>query len=273
MRKLIILAIIMAATPALAGRGSSNAAIEDAIASGNADNIIAELERAERLVCAGCIAPVMELLDNDDGRVREAAAWWFARRPAYKAAISLMSITRLQGTDSTLARNAADALGTFRHPDAIPALSVAVGRMDLSPEARTAAVTALGTIADPSAEPVIRGAFGDPDATTRAAAVDAWNELRGVRPGDALVPLLGDSDANVRARAAAVLGEHPVASAMPMLESILASDADPIARRNAAWALMKLGDPAARPVLQQAATSDSTSYVRSFAAGALKQMP
>ncbi len=263
--------VMLLATPAFAGRGATDGSLQTAVASGNSDNIVAELERAERLVCASCIPTVMDLLQNDDPRVREAAAWWFSRRPAYKAAITATSIMELQGADPVAARNAADILGTFRHPDAIPALSSALQRTDLTPDARTSAVTALGTIGDPSAVSGVLVAFADPDPTTRSAAIDAWNALRGTRAGDPLIPLLTDPDPGVRARAAAVIGEHPVPSAMAALENMVATDPNPLARRNAAWALMKLGDPAARPVLTTASTSDPVSYVRSVAAGALRQ--
>src|SRR5688572_20683294 len=118
MKKLIVLGMFLGlAQTADAGRGASYASIMEAIRSNNADVITSELERAERLVCGACVLPVMELLDHQDYRVRQVAAWWFARRPALKTILAADMTERLAGNDSRLARNAADVLGTFRHPD------------------------------------------------------------------------------------------------------------------------------------------------------------
>ena len=67
-----------------AGRGGSAARIQNAVATGSVDAIIAELERAERLICDACTPTVLDLLDHDRYELREAAAWWIARRPALK---------------------------------------------------------------------------------------------------------------------------------------------------------------------------------------------
>src|SRR5688572_12846989 len=91
--KIILSVLVLAATAvsfhgsSQAGRGSSYSQIMSAIRTNNADVIASELERAERLPCGACVAPVMQLLDNDDYRIREVAAWWFARRPAQKVEI------------------------------------------------------------------------------------------------------------------------------------------------------------------------------------------
>jgi HEAT repeat protein len=266
MRKTLIALSLLVSSVALAGRGGSYARIATAIASNDADTIIAELERAERLICARCVAPVMELLDHDDYRVREVAAWWFARRPMLKAAITMQSLARL--ADPATAARAADVLGTFRHPSAVPALATAL-RAGLPSEARAAAVRALGTIAHPSAEAAIVGALSDPDAATRAAAATAYYDLRGTRDGAALVAGLADGDARVRREAAAVIGNLRTASARAALEGLLASDPDALVRRNAAWALGQLDDPASRPALERAAASDPVMFVRSVARSGL----
>src|SRR6185295_17502790 len=57
---------LAAAGTAVAGRGSSPAAISRAIASGSSDAIKAELERAEHLVCFSCVDMVRTLIDNQD---------------------------------------------------------------------------------------------------------------------------------------------------------------------------------------------------------------
>src|SRR4051812_36597 len=65
---------------ALAGRGGSREAILSAIDANSSDTIQAELERSEHLVCAGCTDMVVALVDHLNPRVRQAAAWWLARR-------------------------------------------------------------------------------------------------------------------------------------------------------------------------------------------------
>lgn len=254
-----------------AGRGGSSARIQNAIATGSADAIIAELERAERLICGACIEPVMALLKHEDYAVREAAAWWFARRPAQKKELGEMARANLQGSDSVAARNAADILGTFRHPDAIPALAAAAARSDLDATARAHAVRALGTIGHKDANPALAAAMSDPDAAVRLAAVNAWLAVRWQDGAAPVAALVADADVAVRRKAAAVAGNLREASARAALEQQLTSDADPVVRRNAAWALGRIGDPASRDALQ-AATEDASSLVRRTAKVALHQL-
>jgi HEAT repeat protein len=265
---LAAVAITGFAATASAGRGGSYAHIENAISTGGSDAIIAELERAERLPCDACIAPVLGLLDDDRYEVREAAAWWFARRPVMKVALRDQATSDIQGNDSRVARNAADILGTFREPTAIPVLAAAVSRTDLSAEARQHAVRALGTIGNLQGDAGIETAFGDSDASVRFEALDAWLNIRGQHGAAAAVDLIGDSDASVRAKAAAVIGDKREASARVALEAQLATDSDPAVRRNAAWALGRIGDQASRPALE-AAANDPSSLVRMTAKAAI----
>jgi len=152
--------LTVATGTAHAGRGGSAARIQNAVATGSVDAIVAELERAERLICDACTPTVLDLIDNDRYELREAAAWWIARRPVLKAQLNERSTTDLAGADSRLARNAADVLGTFRHPQAIPALAAAAARTDHSAEARMAAVRALGTIGHRNANTALTAAMG-----------------------------------------------------------------------------------------------------------------
>src|SRR4051794_27802507 len=82
--------LLAAAAPVWAGRGSSPSAVQTAIASGSADAIAAELERAEHLVCASCEVMIRPLLDSDSDRVRRVAAWWLARRAVRQDVIADM---------------------------------------------------------------------------------------------------------------------------------------------------------------------------------------
>lgn len=254
-----------------AGRGGSASRIKNAISTGSPEAIIAELERAERLVCGACIEPVMQLLDDPRYQVREVAAWWFARRPAQKKELVDRSLAYLLGSDSIQARNAADVLGSFREPSAVPALSAAVERTDLDAEARRHAVRALGDIAHPRATPALEAAMRDQDASVRLSAVTAWLNIRGQSTAAPVAALIADGDVLVRRKAAAVAGNLREAGARAMLEAGLAGDSDAAVRRNAAWALGRIGDSASRAALE-AATGDPSPLVRSAARVSLRQL-
>jgi hypothetical protein len=259
--------VLGTSTTANAGRGGSAARISNAVATGSVDAIIAEVERAERRVCGECIGVVMDLLDHDRVEVREVAAWWFARRPALKTQLTETSYADLVGDDSRLVRNAADILGEFRHPQAVDALTAAVSRTDVTAEARVHIVRALGNIGHVSANPGIEAAMSDSDAAVRAEAAAQWLEIRGQQGAAPVVALIDDADTLVRRKAAAVVGGLREASARVALEAQL-TDSDAVVRRNAAWALGRIGDSASRTALE-AAAQDSSGLVRATARVAL----
>ena len=256
------------ASPADAGRGGSASRITTAAATGSVDAIVAEVERAERLPCDACVPVVMDLLDHDRYEVREVAGWWFARRANLRTELATRATADLAGGDSRLARNGADLLGSFMHPSAIPALTAAVGRTQLTAEARLAAVRALGMIGHPRGQAALTTALADSDASVRLQAVVSWTQLRGQRAAAPVVALITDGDARVRAAAAGTVGTVRDASGRAALETALASDSDANVRRNAAWALGQIGDPASRAALT-AAGSDASTLVRSTARAAL----
>ena len=169
--------------------------------------------------------------------------------------------------DSRLARNGADLLGAFMHPAAIPALTAAIGRTDLSAEARLAAVRALGMIGHPNGKAGLTTALADSDASVRLEALTDWPKLRKVTDAAPVVARVSDGDARVRAAAAGVIGTLRFAGGRAALEAALASDADANVRRNAAWALGQIGDPASRTALV-AAQGDASALVRATAKAA-----
>lgn len=258
------------ASVAEAGRGGSNARLVNSYNTGSATAVIAELERAERLVCGSCIDTVKSMLDDDRYEVREAAAWWFARRPALKRQLSDSSIADLYGNDSIKARNAADILGTFRHPVAIDALSQAATRTDLSAEARAHAVRALGIIAHMDGTPALATAMGDSDATVRLEAVTAWLDVRHQPDAAPVIDLIDDTDILVRRKAAAVVGGLKEVAAVSALVAQL-DDPDPAVRRNAVWSLGEIGDSSARDAVSDM-TDDPSSLVRRTATAALRRL-
>jgi HEAT repeat protein len=268
---LVALLAVVAPGVASAGRGGSAGRIRSAVQSGSVDAIVAEVERTERLVCAGCIEVVTDLLDHDRYEVREVAAWWFAKRPMLAADIKVRSLDDLRGRDARLIRNAADFLGTLRQRDAVSALAAAAARSDVPAEAKRHVVRALGTIAHTSVNPALTAAMRDGDAGVRLAALVGWVDVRGQQGAAPAVGLVADSDATVRAKAAAVIGSLRDASGRAALEAAVTGDASASVRRNAAWALGRIGDAGSRSALQ-AASQDASPLVASTAKAALQSL-
>ncbi len=254
---------LLGAMPAAdAGTGGSPAIIASAIRTNNADVIIAALEQAENIPCnSNCMSMVMDLLDHDEYRIRQVAAWWFARRPAQMKEIATMANAWLAVGNSTEARNGADILGTIGYAKHIATLTTAAQKSGFNPIARAAIIKALGDIANTDANPVVAAAMTDADASVRLSAVTAWKHMLKQENADPVVALVGDADLRVRRAAIATVGSFRTATARVALEAALASDADAAVRRNAAWALGRIGDAASREALR-AATSDTSSLVR-----------
>jgi len=269
--KLAAVAFVLAAsmTPALAGKGGGYGLIRDAIASHSQDAIIAELERSESLMCPDCVPLVTSLLSDDRYAVREAAGWWFSRRPGYMKQLTTQMLGDLQTGDARHIRNAADFLGATVNHDAIPAMQAAFTRGDA--DAKVAIVRAMKTLTNPAGSAVLVSAMSDGDASVRAAAASAWREIKNQANAAPVIPLLADRDAKVRAQAATVVGALRETSAHTQLEQLVTSDADSVVRRNAAWALGKLGVASSRAALA-AAASDSSGLVRGYAKAALASL-
>jgi HEAT repeat protein len=264
---------LAAAGTAVAGRGSSPAAISRAIASGSSDAIKAELERAEHLVCFSCVDMVMPLIDNQDQGIRQVAAWWLARRTA-AGTVRVDMLTRLSQPDSIAARNAADVLGEFHYVSSIPALSAALTNPVYSGEARAHMAAALGRINRPAVVAPLTAALGDGDTQVKVAAMKALQSMAGLRDGSAVSPLLVDANLGVRAEAATTLGMFHDGNSTGALVTALQNDASPIVRKNAAWALGEVHASAtvAGPALQNAAANDASPFVRSLATAALTRL-
>jgi hypothetical protein len=268
-----VLAVAGVTGPALAGHGGSPQAIKAAIDASSVDAIQAELERAEHLVCAGCTDMVIPLIDHTSYRVRQAAAWWLARRGVSHGSVYVAMLNRLAQPDSLLARNAADVLGEFRAASAIPALSAALTNPIFSGEARAAMAHALGQIGRPDVAAPLTQALADSDPFVKAASLQALREVDGFHDGMVAVPLVKDADGVVRGEAATTIGMLRTQAAAPALVAAL-SDPDATVRKKAAWALGNVGAPVsvAGPALQTAATSDPNPFVRSLAQIAISKL-
>jgi len=262
----------LAPQTAQAGKGASFQSMRNAIASNSRDSILAELERAEKLPCAPCIDLVLPLVDHRDPAVRDVAAWWIAKR-AIRDAVRDDMFARLQGGDSTAARNAAEVLGRFMHPDALMPLELAIHDDALSEEARTAAATAVGTIGDFRGKAVLEAAITSESASVRASAARALREIRGNVEAVAVVELLADEEEAVVREAVLTVGALRESSGVGSLADVVRDGTlSPNVRRDAAWALGKIGDGAARDVLAAVERDDESMLVRGAARAALQAL-
>ncbi len=270
----VLVATLAAATAARAQSGpSSTLRLESVIDSTSGDAIVAEIERADALVCTECVPLIVPLLDDPRQNVREAAAWWIARRPQRKQTAAGNAYAAIHGGDTDAARNAADVLGVFLDRAAIPELADAYTvNGALEPEARAHIMAALGRIGHTDADPTLSAAMAtDTAPMVRAAAAAAWLEIRGQVDAAPVIALITDSDVAVRRTAAAVIGGLADGAGRVGLEARLADDADSAVRRNAAWALGQIGDRGSQAALE-AALLDRSGLVRMTARLALRKV-
>jgi HEAT repeat protein len=269
---LSLAALLAGSSVALAGKGGSAGQIRSAISAGSVDSIVAELERTEGLVCTECVDIVTALTDHNSYAVREAAGWWFAKRPSLATMmISQMVDDLTLQTDARKVRNAADFLGAVRAFSSVDVLSATMQKSGVDAPARLAIVRALGSLAKKSVNPALSLAMKDADASVRKQALIAWRDIREQSNAEPAVALLSDTDADVRGEAAALMGTFAQASGRATLESLVVSDADPVVRRNAAWALGRIGNRASRPALE-AASKDKSGLVSGVAKAAISSL-
>jgi hypothetical protein len=271
--KLAAVAFVIGAamSPAFAGKGGGADAIRDAIRTTSADAIIAELERAESLVCGECVVLVTALTDHHDYRVREVAAWWIAKRPGLKNQLAATFKADLVNGDSLQVRNAADFLGASSTFTALPELRAAIKRTDLTVDAKLSIVRATHLLANLGGNEVLATAMTDGNPAVRMAAAKAWRDIRGQKDAAPVMSLLSDPDAGVRAEAASVLGGLRIIASKTVLEALVVNDPSQLVRKNAAWALGKLGSASSRAALSIAA-NDRSQYVRLTAKAALASL-
>lgn len=231
----------------------SLAAMVEAIQHGSPERLKATLEYGERVLCEQCV-PLLEtkLLGSDSPRVREMAAWWLRRQPF--AAPHLLTKLRkvvLKDGSATRRARAAEALGEFMDWHALAELSQAALE-DAEPNVRSAAVRGLARLNSDGAGAVIPDALKDGDASVRRTALSVLITVGSFRDYTALLPLLGDKDADVRTRAATLAGEYRVQDADAPLAAMLLGDSSPAARKAAAWALGRIGGSAGQNALLDA---------------------
>lgn len=220
----------------------SLASMMQAIEHGSPERLKATLEYGERVVCEACV-PLLQkkLLSSDSASVREMAAWWLRRQP-FAAPHLLASLRKTVRNDKSAERRAraAEALGEFMDPHALAALSEAALE-DKDASVRAAAVRGLARLNSDAAGAVIPDALNDADESVRLETLGVLLSVGAFRDYAALLPLLGDTSAEVRTRAARLCGEYRVVDADAALAAMLLGDSAASARKAAAWALGRIG--------------------------------
>ena len=280
MRKILVGAFavgtLLLGSAAYAGRGGSYGNIKSAINSGSEDAIVAEIERAEGLVCLSCVDIVRPLVDHPSAKVRDVAAWWLGRRGVNLEIVDEMNARLTVGQDPVAARNAADVLAGMRDIAGLQALGSYLAK-PLDEESARHAARAIGEIGHPKGVAALRVGMQSTIAGVRVASLQALRNIRapeGQRApitADVVTSLLADADAGVRREAAYTLGWLRDKSSIAQLAPLATGDASPLVRKAAAWALGRIGvagDSTGTAALT-AALSDADPLVRSIARGAL----
>lgn len=234
--------------------------MEQAILTASPTRLRAILEYGERVECHACV-PMLEeaLFTSDDASTREIAAWWLRRRPFGIAAVFREVRGVLANDASPLRRaRAAEALGTFMFPSALPYLTDALADSDAS--VRAAAVTSLGRLNMPAAHGAIASMFTDADRDVREAAVAQALYVNDFNEYEPLMGLLADSDAMIRQRAALAIGAFGVEASVPALVTLLSDDSVRV-RQSAAWALGRIGTSEARAALTDGRAAETDRLV------------
>lgn len=237
--------------------------IMDALSSGSPDVIYSTLEYAERVECHQCIPAVAQNLYSPNARIREISAWWLRHRIFGFPLVFGVILDTLHDASASADRRqyAAEALGEFQDPNAVPDLSEVFATTP-EPSVRAAIVRALGRLNQTSGHATIARALSDGDARVRRDALGVILQLNFFRQQDALLPLVADPDDVVRRRAISLLGEFGVEEAVAPLMTVLAADASRDVRQSAAWALGRIGGTEAREALRTARTTEQDSLVR-----------
>lgn len=239
-------------------------AMVSVIDNGSTERLKATLEYGERVLCEACVPLLSEkLLESNDARVREMAAWWLRRQPfAAPMVLAKLRTTVRRSQSEELRARAAEALGEMMDPHALPDL-VDAALEDKAASVRASAVRALARLNSEDAAATFADVLSDRSSEVRLAALDVLIRVGSFREYDTLLPLLGDSDANVRARAARLLGEHRVREAVTALSAMLRGDDSAAARRAAAWSLGRIGGEAAHKALLAASKKELNEQVSS----------
>jgi HEAT repeat protein len=231
------------------------------ITSGSTQSLMSTLEYGQLVDCHACVVPLMNrVLEDDSARAREFGAWWLRQR-TFSASMAFDFFRRtLEGdTDPVRRARAAEAVGEFLTPHAVPLLTEAL--TDLDAGVREAAVRGLGRTNHIQSQLGIATAMADAAPEVRLAAVKQVNLINAFTQFDSLIGALADADASVRQEAALQAGQRNVTDAVPALSALLTADEDANVRRAAAWALGSIGGSEAQTALGDALATESDENV------------
>jgi HEAT repeat protein len=172
----------------------------------------------------------------------------------------------LTDASANVRESAALAAGASEHHDAIPALERALD--DRSPAVAAMAAWALGEIEDHASVPTLLKFVRSGDSRVRLSAIWALGQLEDARAVTDIIATLRDPNATIRAMSADVLGDFEKADAVAPLERALGTDTDVNVRAEAAASLGQISSPSSGPALGKA-LSDPDITVRRAAAEAL----
>lgn len=130
----------------------------------------------------------------------------------------------------------------------------------------------LGQLGDASVEPFLRQALTNTEAGVRAKAAAALASLGCRQASGAIAMLLDDDSDTVREQAIAALVKLQAVDSAHVLASILENDEDSYIRAEAARALGKLGVKEAVPLLQKIATQKTNEELSEAAEEALAML-
>ncbi len=248
--------------------------IKSVAASGAMSNIWETLEHAEKVECVDCIPAVEPLLYDANPQTREIAAWWLRRRmfgvfgpgEVYQRTLQTLA----SDADPKRRAYAAYAVGEFLAAPGADALATAIAT-DGDPTVRAAAASALGRLND-DGKGALSKALTDVDGRVKLAALKSVGRVNAFTDTASIGKLVGDGDANVRRRAAELLGAMKVVDAVDGLIALAQNDPDANVRNAAVHTLGALHDVRARAALEAIAAADKDSLVRDQAAIALRRL-
>lgn len=221
------------------------------------------------------VPALMAALKDGDVEVRRAAVRSLSNLDDPRAIPAF--IDALRDSDAEVRASAASALGQFEDKRSIAPLMGAL--KDPDRDVRRAAISALGSQEADLPVEVVVTALADKDPEIRQAALGLASHHGGGGDGEraadprivqAVVGLLGDANADVRAAAISLTGDLRLAQAPAGLLAA-ARDKNPEVRQQVASALGQIGDAKAVPTLRDL-LSDGNADVREQAVQALGEI-
>ena len=164
---------------------------------------------------------------------------------------------------------AAENLGYFGGPEAIPHLTPLLGHPDET--VRAVAARALARIGTGEAAESLAETLNDPSELTRLRMAENLERIGPLAVGPLIETLRGEAAGQARVLAARILGYLRAAEARPALKNAMLDGQLTDLRAQATLALGKIGNPEDVPALQEAA-GDGEWPVRAQAANALEMI-